>query len=225
MHTTTASTPAPDPTIGPIDDPRPIFARAVAIAGPVVAGVRPDQLDGPTPCVEFDVRTLLGHLTGALRRVGVLGRGLNLYDHPAATPGVPDDGWPAVWSATSREVERIWQDDALLARTYELPWATLPGPAVLATYTAEITLHTWDVAVATDQQVEWDDEVVAFALAAMQQALPAEGRTAHYEAVAATLPPEAPPMSAPFGEALEVAAAAPTIDRLVAWCGRSPHGS
>ena len=41
---------------------------------PVVAGVPDEALDAPTPCAEFDVRTLANHLLGtteAMRRIGV----------------------------------------------------------------------------------------------------------------------------------------------------------
>src|SRR4051795_1587604 len=50
-------------------DPRPAFATAVATAVDAMSAVRPDQLAAPTPCTEFDVRTLLGHLLSVLRRV------------------------------------------------------------------------------------------------------------------------------------------------------------
>jgi len=223
MQTTSNSIPTDLPDA--VADPRPLLARAVAVAAPVIGRVRPDQLEGPTPCDELDVRGLLGHLTGALRRVGVIGQGLDIYAHPAATPGVPDDGWAAVWSATAAEVERIWRDDTLLTRTYRLPWATLPGTAVLASYTAEVTLHTWDVATATSQRVAWDDEVVSFALETMHRSLPAEGRAARYAEVAASLPAGVPPMSDPFAEAIDVGREASPLDQLVAWSGRHPHAS
>jgi uncharacterized protein (TIGR03086 family) len=218
-----ASTASSLPAAG--TDPRPLLARAVAVAEPVIAGVRPDQLGGPTPCDALDVRDLLGHLTGALRRVGVIGRGLDVQGHPAATPGVPDDGWPAVWSATAEEVEQVWSDPALLTRTYQLPWASLTGEAVVATYTSEVTLHTWDLAVATGQQVAWDDEVVARSLDAMREALPTASRAAQYAAVEATLPPEARPMAAPFADAVDVPGDASALDQLVAWSGRRPASS
>src|SRR3954449_11489632 len=56
-------------------DPRPAFATAVGTAVDAMGAVRPDQLSGPTPCTEFDVRTLLGHLLSVLRRVAAGGRG------------------------------------------------------------------------------------------------------------------------------------------------------
>jgi uncharacterized protein (TIGR03086 family) len=211
-----------DSTTSAPGDPRPIFAAAVATAGATIDTIRADQLDGPTPCDDFDVRGLLGHMVGALRRVAVVGRGLNVLDHPAATPGVPDDGWPAVWAATADEVEAVWADDALLERTVELPWATLSGAEVLASYTGELTLHTWDLATATGRRVAWDPRVVSLALGSLRRALPAEGRAARYEAVRAAQPAGVAPMSDPFGEVIEVSAYATLIDQLVAWSGRRP---
>ncbi|HAS12506.1 MAG TPA: TIGR03086 family protein, partial [Acidimicrobiaceae bacterium] len=58
MEPTTATTTTPAP-FG-VDDPRHVFGRAVAVGTATVAAVRPDQLDGPTPCSEMDVRHLLG---------------------------------------------------------------------------------------------------------------------------------------------------------------------
>src|SRR4051794_40745996 len=45
-------------------DPRPVYARATEQAAALIRTVRPEQLDGPTPCTEFDVRALLGHVVG-----------------------------------------------------------------------------------------------------------------------------------------------------------------
>ncbi|MGO8892783.1 MAG: hypothetical protein ACLP8X_04565 [Streptosporangiaceae bacterium] len=40
-----------------------------------VAAVSPAQLTLPTPCAEFDVRTLLSQIVGGLNRVGIVRRG------------------------------------------------------------------------------------------------------------------------------------------------------
>src|SRR5437660_2505480 len=50
----------------PASDPRTVFAKAVAVGGDVVAAVRPEQLGDATPCPDYDVRALLGHLVTVL---------------------------------------------------------------------------------------------------------------------------------------------------------------
>jgi uncharacterized protein (TIGR03086 family) len=188
------------------DDPRITFNRAVALATGVIAGVRPDQLALPTPCEEYDVRDLLGHLVMVLDRVAALGRGEDAFTDWAPLLQ-PDDGWVTAWQAAAVEAERAWADDAVLTRTITVPWASVPGAQVLDTYTNEVTVHTWDLASATGQEPEWDEQVVAVAGATMQRFLP----DAHREAFI------------PFADAVEVGADANPMDRLVAWNGRSPQ--
>jgi uncharacterized protein (TIGR03086 family) len=188
-------------------DPRPAFAAATATACAVAAAVRPDQLDDPTPCSEYDVRTLLGHLVAVLRRVAAVGRGEHPFSVPQVTTDVPDDGWSAAAQAAADDVLAVWADPALLGRELTLPFGTFPGAAALATYTAELTTHTWDVAVATGQDPEWDPQVLTVALAATHRALLADGRGP----------------GVPFGPVVLVPEDAPPIDRLIAWQGRDPR--
>ncbi|HEX3947820.1 MAG TPA: TIGR03086 family metal-binding protein [Acidimicrobiales bacterium] len=229
----TASTPtAPSTAPAPIaaarldpDDPRAVFARAVALGGLVVGGVGADQLAGPTGCPDLDVRTMLGHLVVVLRRVAAIGRGDDAMAVSAVVEGVSDVGWPAAWVETAHEVQSAWTDDRALSRTVHLPWATFPGSAALALYTGEVTLHTWDLATATGQRPAWNDQVVAVSLEALRQALPAEGRTAEFERVIRSMPAEAQATRVggpPFAEAIEVPGGASPIDQLVAWSGRRP---
>lgn len=210
-------------TVAPFgdDDPRVTFARAVALADPVIAAVRPDQLDHPTPCTEMDVHRLLGHLVMAAGRVRAAGRGDDPSTFPDEVTGLTPDELLAAWRTTVHEIQPVWADDALLDRMIELPWATMPGRAVLGVYTNEITVHTWDLARATGQHPAWDDDVIAASLAAMEVALPAEGRIESFAAIEAALPPGAG-WTPPFGPAIEVGKDATPIERLVAWNGRQP---
>jgi uncharacterized protein (TIGR03086 family) len=218
MTGTSTTTETLEPT-----DPRAYLASAVRLAGSVIASVRPDQLDLPTPCDEFDVRTLLGHLTAVLHRVAHLGRGGSVFDAPDHTTGVADDGWPAAWLEAAHDLKDVWSDPALLDRVFELPWATLSGAGLLAMYTSEVTVHTWDLATATGQTPAWDDEVVGVSLALMEQILPAaQERRKAYEEVASRLPEERRAFTPPFADPVPVASTAPAIDRLVAWTGRRP---
>lgn len=220
LTTDTTNTSSPSDRRLADDDPRALFGRAVALAGSVMADVRPGQLDDPTPCAEFDVRALLAHLGTVLHRVAALARG----EDPFALPDVhvADDGWVEAWFDSARDVEAAWSDDETLTRVMRLPWAELPGAGILAMYTAELTLHTWDMATATGQRPEWDERVVGVAYEAMRRALPAEGRTAMFEAILAEMAPERREAGFPFAEPVDVPADSTLIDRLVAWSGRQP---
>ena len=222
--TTHQLTQAPAPLQAPFgrDDPRALLAKAVALGGDVIAAVRPHQLHDPTPCEEYDVRQLLGHLVGVLRRVAAIGRGEDALGVPVELDGGADDGWPQAWSDAAHEVQAAWSDDATLQRPVRLPWAELPGGATLLMYTSEITVHTWDLATATGQQPAWDPQVVEAAFVAIRRGLPAEGRRARFAAIRQGMPPERGGFADPFGEVVDVPADAPLIERLVAWTGRRP---
>ncbi len=134
-------------------DPRPLFTTAVQVAEPIIAGVRPDQLALPSPCVEFDVKGLLDHLVFVLRRVAALGRGDDAFSpNPMAGAAVDHVNYAADWRAAAAEVDAAWADDCKLSETVVLPWATMTGADVLSMYVSEITTHSWDIAKATGQR-------------------------------------------------------------------------
>lgn len=184
--------------------------------------MRPDQLADPTPCTEYDVRMLAGHLVAVLQRVANVGAGGDPFASPEFTTGVADDEWVAAYDVFAAEMERVWSDDAVLGRLCTLPWAQLPGFVTLSIYVNEVTVHTWDLATATNQNPAWDESVLELAFAAMQQGLPAMGRKESFAAVRASIPAEHRVEGDPFAEAVTVTDDAPLIDRLVAWNGRRP---
>jgi uncharacterized protein (TIGR03086 family) len=199
---TSASDRPPAPT-----DPRPAFFAAARIACDTVAGVSPTQLADPTPCTEYDVRALLGHLVAVLHRVTSVASGAPAIGHAPLVTDVPDDGWGQAARAALHDVEAAWSDPAVLHREMHLPFGTLPGAAALASYTGEISTHTWDIAVATGQSPAWDEQVLTGALSAVRSKLPSAER----------------PPGVPFADAVPVPDDAPHIDRLVAWQGRDPQ--
>jgi uncharacterized protein (TIGR03086 family) len=187
-------------------DPRPLFLRSVAIATAIVGGVRPDQHSLPTPCDGFNVQELLGHMVAVLERIIIIG---SLGDPNEATRMVELDGKSALteWFTRAGKAADVWSDAKLLGTTVTLPFAKLPGAAAMAIYGSELTVHGWDLARATGQTVQWDDDVCRMSMGAMQMALPPD------------LPRDA---ELPFGTQVHVGADAPLIDQLVAWTGRTP---
>lgn len=206
MTNATASPTAPG-TGAPasMPDPRPLFARAAALGADVIANVKPSRFDEPTPCDEYDVHALLGHLVAGVRRLAAAGRGLDADTLPLVVDDVGDEDWSAAWAAAVDEVDLVFTDD-VLAQTLTLPFAVLPAPIALTLYVAETTVHTWDLATATGQSPAWDDEVTTTADAAMRMGLPGEPRGGEV----------------PFAPVVDIDLGAPAIDRLVAWSGRNP---
>lgn len=211
-----------DTATGNASDPRPLFATAVAIAEPVIAGVRADQLGLPSPCYEYDVQGLLAHLVFVLNRVAALGRGDEAFaPNSLADAAVEHRDWVADWRAAAARVEEAWSDDVKLTQKVVLPWATMTGAEMLAMYVSEITTHTWDVAKATDQVPDWDNPVCQLALDAMHRDLPMADRTPMWEEFKANAPANFQ-FDAPFANAVAVGSDAPLIEQLVAWTGRQP---
>lgn len=202
------------------DDPRSVLGRAAALAYDTIAAVDHEGRNLPTPCPDLDVRSMVGHLITVLRRVAALGEGSDPMDMPPTTH-VADDAWADTWTSWIARIERAWTDDRL-DTMMTLPWVTMPGRAMLAQYTNELSVHTWDLAIATGQQPAWDDDVLAVAFDAIRRGLPAEGRMERFDDVAAQLPAGVP-FAAPFGPAVETSDTRPLIDRLVAWNGRTPN--
>lgn len=198
-------------------DPRPHLRSASETALRVVEGVTADQLRLPTPCSEFDVEQLLAHLAFAVARVAEAGRGDEIAE-PAEPMHSTD--WHRDLRTLVAEADAAWNDDARLDASIELPWATLTGAETVAVYVNEITVHTWDLATATGQEVEWDDDVVALAHTSMLQQLPVADRDPMWAEFLAGAP-EGFAFAPPFANAQPTAEDASPIERLLAWNGRS----
>jgi uncharacterized protein (TIGR03086 family) len=187
-------------------DPRPLHRRAIAQTESIVAAVNTAQLGLPTPCPEYDVRTLLSHIVGGLNRVAIMGEGGEALARPARADGVPDDGWAAAYQAVATRAVAAWADDARLDALVEVPWGKVPGRFALAGYIQEILAHGWDLAKATAQPTEGDPELALWVLSNAKRILPPENRGGEI----------------PFGPVVQVSPHAAPYAQLAAYLGRHP---
>ena len=129
----------------------------------VLGSIGVDQWDLPTPCAEWSVRQLAGHVLVDLDNFRLRAEG-----------GTPD--WQrAPLPVDDHGAERFRAEaDALIAAWQQHP----PGPgAPLAGQTiSEFTIHTWDLARATGQDPGIASEPAEFAAAWMGKALKPEYR-------------------------------------------------
>jgi uncharacterized protein (TIGR03086 family) len=188
-------------------DPRPVYARATEQIAALVKTVRAEQLAGPTPCSEFDVRTLLSHIAGGTRRIAVVGAGGDGIAVRPFVDGVPDDGWSAAYDVVRAEVQKAWADDARLDASVRVPWGEAPGRIALSGYVMEAVAHTWDLSEALGRPLALDPELAEFALAIARRVLPDEQREGD---------------DLPFGSAVPAPEGADVYGQLAAYLGRRP---
>ncbi|WP_419993836.1 TIGR03086 family metal-binding protein [Streptomyces boninensis] len=193
-------------TTQPVPDPRPLFAQAVDQAEQQIAAVRPTELGLSTPCDDYDLRALLGHMLAVLRKLARAGAGEDAREVGDVIEGIADTDWLKAFTETRAEVEAIWADDTLLDRMVTLPWGTMPGRAVVDAYTHEFTVHSWDVAHATGRLNDLDPSLAIQALNAFTEYAPPESRSEEGK----------------FGPVIEVPDDADPYTRLAAYMGRRP---
>lgn len=187
-------------------DPRPLLLRSAEHVAEVVRSLTPAELDGPTPCPEYDVRTLAAHVLGVLRRVTAIARGEDALALPRIAT-VPDDELADAVSAEAARVAEVWTaDDAVLDRVVTLPFGTGPGRAAALMFTQELTVHAWDLATAVGRAGALDVTLAAAAAPVARRLVPAEVRGG----------------PVPFGPVVEVPADAGPYALLVGWLGRDP---
>lgn len=186
-------------------DPRPDYARAIAWVRELMAAVPADRLGDPTPCPDYDVRALLGHLVATAGRARVIGEGGDPAGEPVVVTGVADDGWADAYAAATGEALAVWGGADMLDRTVTAPWGTAPGRAAVWAYLNETLVHGWDLAVATGQDPEADPRLAATVLDAARGFLPAE--------------PRGGPV--PFAAVVEPRAGAGPTERLANWSGHA----
>jgi len=178
---------------------------AADAAARTVEHVAPAQFDGPTPCTEWDVRTLLNHLIvwtsyslAARAEGGSVGQELIDRDFAA------DPGFAADYRAQLDRALTAWSDPATWDRSLDVMGSPTPSADVAALNIAEMVLHGWDLAAATGQAYTVSEPAAAAALRAV---LANADLFRQYKG---------------FAEPVEVPPTASTLDRVLALSGRDP---
>jgi uncharacterized protein (TIGR03086 family) len=182
-------------------DPRPVYDGATAWVLGLLRAVRQDQQHLPTPCEEFDVRTLSSHLIGTVGRVIAIAETGDAETAPAIAPEHDAD----TFERLAAQARQIWADDALLAKPVKAPWGEAEGRIALWCYANEALVHGWDLAVATGQHSEADPALVEPVAAVVNQFIPAEIRVP----------------GVPFAAVVESRTDAGPTERLANWSGHA----
>jgi uncharacterized protein (TIGR03086 family) len=167
---------------------------------PLFAGLTPEHREMSTPCTEWTVHDLIGHMCGGGHMIA---GGLQGQAPPDEAPDFLANGPVAGWDAAKAHLVEAATPDALAAM-HQMPFGEVPGEVAVGVITADHLVHGWDLARATGQNLSIDDELAEWALQTWQMVVPAEGRDGGFDDVVAT------------------ADDASAVDRLVAYTGRTP---
>ena len=194
-----------DALLGPL-------ATALDGTGTLVVAVTEEQWDLPTPCSDWTVRQLVNHVVGGNRlftRV-LSGEPLPPRDQLGARAVEDQLGTDpaAAYAGSAADLLSTLRAPGVLAGTYTVPAATLPGPAIVHLRTVETLVHGWDLARAIDRPAPFPDDL-------------AEGELAFSRDLLGRIPDG----RHPFGPSRPVNDDAPAIDRLAALLGRDPRRS
>jgi uncharacterized protein (TIGR03086 family) len=151
----------------PSTDSVRVLIAALDQAGDVLARVRPDDLDRPTPCTDWTVGQLVDHLVRDVGNFTAAMRG-EQADWSVA-PGSPPEGFVAIFRAGADDLVHAWHQ------------AADDVPANPDAQTPEFAVHTWDLASAIGIPTDTlAPEVAERALAFMAANLTPENRGAFF---------------------------------------------
>jgi uncharacterized protein (TIGR03086 family) len=184
------------------------MAAAAAEDSKVVAGAAAHPLDSPTPCTDWDLRTLLNHTIlwtaySAERRA----RDEPLPEELQSTDFTAQPDYAEAYAAQLDRAVAAWSDPGAWTRELKVMGNPTPSAGVGALLLAEMVLHGWDIARATGQDYHCDGPVLAAAAQAVDENAELFRQ---YQGFAA--PVQLPPDASGF-------------DRLLATSGRDPAWS
>jgi uncharacterized protein (TIGR03086 family) len=186
-------------------DTRELHGRAVTEFASILDKVTDGQWTDRTPCSDWDVDTLVNHVTVGNHFFAGVSRG----EQPSfeqLSKDLPSDRKVA-FDESAKIVGEAFADDGVNDRMFQLPFGTLPAQAAIGIHFIDLVVHGWDLAKATGQQPVMPQDLVEQAWGI------AKGF------------PDAPEMrgpGGPFGPKVEVPADAPVMDQLVGFLGRHP---
>jgi uncharacterized protein (TIGR03086 family) len=156
------------------------LSRALDQIGDVLADIHSDQLTDPTPCENWDVAHLIGHVLGGPARFTEAVQGGNPDWSVPPEPATGD--WTGRFRSDADDLIHAWHQQGDEAEEGAADWQI-----------AEFAVHTWDLVRATGQDRPLNPEVAERGYAFMSKSLTPENRGTVFDPEV-----EAPPDADPY---------------------------
>jgi uncharacterized protein (TIGR03086 family) len=168
---------------------------ALAACQAVLREIGPDDLARPTPCSEFDVAAVVGHLE---RSMVLLAGSADVVLEPTAASSAEQRVVPLAAAAV-----QAWRDRGLDGEV-AVGSRTRPADRAYAIVVLELVVHGWDLATALGRPFTVSDDVVEYLQRYVPLLITAEAR------------------GRGFAAEIPVRAEAAPLARLIAFTGRQP---
>ncbi len=192
-------------------DPVEMLRKTTIRVREVVANVQQSQAQDPTPCAQWDVRSLLNHLIGVLEFTDgcIAGAPPNIRPAEADSSYIHEPQVATLIKAYHTVLDRVLQSASrpgALDGVVSAPnFGEMPVQQILIGTTMDQLIHGWDLAKATGQDTALDVDLVEFAYGMLTSGFAEMGRQAGF-----------------IGPAIEAPADASQQDKMIAYMGRQP---
>ncbi|HEX5266572.1 MAG TPA: TIGR03086 family metal-binding protein [Acidimicrobiales bacterium] len=183
-----------------------VLQKAFASTAAVLANVKADQLDDPTPCASWKVRDLLNHVVG----------GTHFFATIAETGGPPAGAgdaadfsagdFNAAFAEGAKRAVAAFRAPGAMEKQMTLPFGQLPGAVFVTIAATDSFTHGWDLARSTGQPSDLDPDLAGQLLENARGFIPDAMRGTDGQA--------------PFGPRVDVPGSAPAADQLAGFLGR-----
>jgi uncharacterized protein (TIGR03086 family) len=138
-----------------------LHERALASTRAYLAGVKPGQWHDPTPCAEYDVRTLVNHVVSGNFWVAPLVRGSSIADVGGKYDGDVLGADPlAMYDESAAEAAVAFKAPGAMEASVAVSYGPVPGEIYAGHRYIDVLIHGWDLAKATDQDTILDPDLV-----------------------------------------------------------------
>lgn len=172
----------------------------------VVERIHHDAWGRDTPCTDWSVRDVVNHVAAENLWVSHILAGETMEDVGDRYEGdVLGDRPVQRFEESARSAQQAVEEDGALERIVHLSFGDVPGEVYVLQRGTDLLVHTWDIAVATGQPADIDEELAGLA----------------YERNAPMITDEVREMGI-FGPEVPVDENAPAGHRLLGVLGRDP---
>jgi uncharacterized protein (TIGR03086 family) len=161
-----------------------VYGGALHWVGQLITATPMQALGRGTPCDDYNVRALIGHLIGTAERSLGTAQKRSTRDIPHVVVDVAEADLADRYLTLTELITAVWAETAP-GTDVTAPWGRCSAQDAIRGFTVETLVHGWDLAVATDQSPEAPGRLADAVLPHVDSVIPAGTRARMYEAAMA----------------------------------------